>query len=372
MTALGPVRRCACALVALTVSALLFRGSLSAAVVTRGDDALRGGDVATAVRSYRKALALDPASALAADRLAFQLALVHRPAQAAAAVSVASAALARHPLEPALFADRGFGELQLHAWQNARADFARAGILAHDARYHYLAARLALRIGDRPGARAGSNTRDAGRSGIRSGGAAAAESAMTPLAAEALALGAVAAGWSIAAHAARRRGVGLGKLPVLALAAFTILIALHPPIAAAGAVALGGVAIAAICDARTGLIFTPLTLVLGLATLAAATYDGDPGPAATGMLVVGGALFALHALTNGRGIGLGDVRLGCAVGAGLGGAAGLTALGWAFVLGGAYGSVLLLTRRAHRTTEIRFAPFIAAGTLVVSLGSALR
>jgi leader peptidase (prepilin peptidase)/N-methyltransferase len=194
---------------------------------------------------------------------------------------------------------------------------------------------------------------------------------MTPLAGEALALGTAAVGWSVAAHAARRRGVALGKLPGGALAALAIVLALHPPAAAAGAVALGGIAVAAISDARTGLIFTPLTQLLGLATLTAAAFDGAPGPAAAGLLVVGGALFALHAITSGRGIGLGDVRLGCALGAGLGAAAGMTALGWAFVIGGIYGTALLVTRRAGRTSEIRFAPFIAVGTLAASLGNAL-
>jgi tetratricopeptide (TPR) repeat protein len=152
MKVLGPVRRCACAVTALAAAALLFHGSLAAAVVTRGDDALRNGDITTAVRSYRKALALDPRSALAADRLAFELALFHRPDAAAAAVAVASAVLRQHPDEAGLYADRGFGELQLHAWRDARADFARAGALASDARYDYLAARLALRLGDRAGA----------------------------------------------------------------------------------------------------------------------------------------------------------------------------------------------------------------------------
>lgn len=150
MKPLGPARRCACAAIALATAGVLFHGSLAAAVVTRGDDALRSGDVATALRSYRKALVLDPGSTLAADRLAFQLALAHRPAAAAAAVAVASTALVLHPQEAALLADRAFGELQLHAWRHASADFARAGALTRDPRYISLAARLAVRPGERP------------------------------------------------------------------------------------------------------------------------------------------------------------------------------------------------------------------------------
>lgn len=153
MTALAPVRRASCAAISIAIAALLFHGPLAASVVTRGDDALRGGDLATALRSYRKALMLDPSSAIAADRLAFHLALVHSPVAAASAIAIASDALRLHPRDSSLLADRGFGELQLRAWRAARADFTRAGSLGNDARYDYLAARLALRLADLAGAR---------------------------------------------------------------------------------------------------------------------------------------------------------------------------------------------------------------------------
>ena len=146
MTPLGPMQRTLCALTALAASALLFRGPLAAAVVTRGDEALGAGDAAGAFRSYRKALMLDPASPLAADRVAFALALAHRPAAAAAAVDVATRALQQHPDDPGLLVDRAFGELQLRATAAARRDFARAGAIAHDARYTSLAARLAPHV----------------------------------------------------------------------------------------------------------------------------------------------------------------------------------------------------------------------------------
>jgi Flp pilus assembly protein TadD len=142
MTPLPPARRVFCALLALTAAALLFRGPLAAAVVTRGDEALRAGYAPAALRAYRKALALDPASAVAADRLAFQLALAHRPAAAGEAIAVATAALRGHPADEGLLVDRGFAELQLHDDAAARADFALAGTIAHDARYTALAQRL--------------------------------------------------------------------------------------------------------------------------------------------------------------------------------------------------------------------------------------
>lgn len=138
-------RRFACAALALGTAAVLFRGPLAAAVVTRGDDALRNGDRATALRSYRKALALDPGSAVAADRLAFELALHHRRDDAEAAVALTTAVLGRHPDDPALLADRAFAELQLRRWDAARADFLRVAAASSDRRYARVAQLLAGR-----------------------------------------------------------------------------------------------------------------------------------------------------------------------------------------------------------------------------------
>jgi tetratricopeptide (TPR) repeat protein len=139
-------RRFACAGLALGVAALLFRVPLAAAVVTRGDDALRNGDRATALRSYRKALILDPGSAVAADRLAFELALRHRRVDAIAAIDLAGSALRHHPDDPALLADRGFAELEVSLWSAARDDFRRLQALTGDPRYARLAARIARRL----------------------------------------------------------------------------------------------------------------------------------------------------------------------------------------------------------------------------------
>ena len=136
-----------CAAVALGAGLLLLRAPLAEALVTRGDDALRNGDGATALRSYRKALTLDPDSIVAADRLAFQLALRHRPADAEAAIHVAAVALARHPGAVPLLADRAFAELQLKRWGAARADFTAAGSAGADPRFANLALRIALRHG---------------------------------------------------------------------------------------------------------------------------------------------------------------------------------------------------------------------------------
>lgn len=153
MTSLSRARRCGLAGAALTIAFVLLHGQLAAAVVTRGDDALRAGDSATALRLYARAMQLDATSPVAADRLAFYLALSHQRAGARQAVAVATRVLAAGTNEPALYADRAFAELQLHAWRNAERDFARAGGLAHDARYEHFAARMALHAADRAAAR---------------------------------------------------------------------------------------------------------------------------------------------------------------------------------------------------------------------------
>jgi tetratricopeptide (TPR) repeat protein len=146
-------RRVALAIVALLIAGSVLRGPIALALVTRGDDALRSGDRAAGVHYYERALAFDPRSARAADRLAFALAMQHDPTAAQAAVAIASAALATTPDDPALLADRGLAEQRLRRWRDAETDFAHAGQAGRDARYDHLAGRLALRRHDHRAAR---------------------------------------------------------------------------------------------------------------------------------------------------------------------------------------------------------------------------
>jgi tetratricopeptide (TPR) repeat protein len=146
------VRRLACAAVALSIAAGLFHADVALAVVTRGDDALRLGETVSAIRFYRRALWLDPGSTIAADRLAFSLALRHDQQDAREAVDAATSVLRRTPAG-ALFADRALAEVELRRWQDAEGDFARAARLDHDPRYDHFAARMALRTGRRRQAR---------------------------------------------------------------------------------------------------------------------------------------------------------------------------------------------------------------------------
>jgi leader peptidase (prepilin peptidase) / N-methyltransferase len=175
--------------------------------------------------------------------------------------------------------------------------------------------------------------------------------------------------WTIAAGAARRRRMTIGTLPPLlpALVAVTAGIAAldgaHAPAIAASAAA----AVAGVVDARTGSIFDPLTFALLAASLALSTCDGPVADGLFGAAGVGAALMFLHTLSGGRGLGLGDVKLGAGIGMALGLTSGLTAIALAFVFGGGYGIWLLATKRATAGAPIRFGPFIAAGTFVALL-----
>jgi prepilin signal peptidase PulO-like enzyme (type II secretory pathway) len=176
--------------------------------------------------------------------------------------------------------------------------------------------------------------------------------------------------WLIADDAASRRRMKLGSLPLLlpAAAASIAWIAAIAGIPAPAVSAAAGVAVAGLVDARTGSIYDPLTASMLLASLVLAFVNGSIVDGCSGAAAVGAALLALHAISRGRGIGLGDVKLGTALGMAMGLAGGLIAIALAFVFGGAYGAWLLATRRARRDTSIRFGPFIAAGTFATLLG----
>ncbi len=179
--------------------------------------------------------------------------------------------------------------------------------------------------------------------------------------------------WMLAAVTARRRGVRIGALPPLlpvlagAGAGLAALGGAHAPAVGAGAAA----AVAGVIDARTGSIFDPLTIALLLVSLALAATGGSVADGLAGTAAVGGALLLLHVLSGGRGLGLGDVKLGAGLGMALGCSSGLTAIALAFIFGGVYAGWLLATKRAGRGASIRFGPFIAAGTfaaLIAPLG----
>jgi prepilin signal peptidase PulO-like enzyme (type II secretory pathway) len=135
--------------------------------------------------------------------------------------------------------------------------------------------------------------------------------------------------------------------------------------------AFGAVAAGAACDAASGYVFDVITLpCLGI-LLACAAITHAFVQVSLGATVAGGSLALLYALTRGRGLGLGDVKLACCIGAGAGVMGGIEALGIAFTLGGAYAAYVLLTKRGERGDEMRFAPYMAAGmALALAFGAA--
>lgn len=118
----------------------------------------------------------------------------------------------------------------------------------------------------------------------------------------------------------------------------------------------------------------PVTAVL---LVAASALTGDWGrllSAAIGLVALGG-FYLLLALGYRGGMGLGDVKLAGSLGMLLGW------LGWsqlvvggfsAFVIGGVFGIVLMLARRAGRRSRVPFGPFMLIGSWVgIAAGPAI-
>lgn len=126
-------RELAVVLLAVAVSAFLFRGQISTAVMLRGDDLLARGDAAGALSKYRRAITLDPANGAALDRVLFA-ALQHRsPGTLAEVLNRANAYLSAHPGDAAVLQDRALCRLMLGKRALAAGDLERAAHLSHDA-----------------------------------------------------------------------------------------------------------------------------------------------------------------------------------------------------------------------------------------------
>ncbi|MDE2482417.1 MAG: hypothetical protein KGN02_09535 [bacterium] len=146
-------RRAAVVLVAVAIACVVLRGSLSSALVTRGDDLTYRGDSAHARTIYRRALALDPENVTAADRLAFGEFVSHRRALVEDAIAVATAVLRRVPNATSVRMDRAIAYQLLKRYDAASSDFARVGASDGDTRAYVFAGLDALHAGDRRRAR---------------------------------------------------------------------------------------------------------------------------------------------------------------------------------------------------------------------------
>lgn len=135
---------------------------------------------------------------------------------------------------------------------------------------------------------------------------------------------------------------------------------------AAVSMVLAIVAIAAITDMQSGLIFDAITVPALVLLILAGVAAHHAALSLYGALAGAALPGCLYLLTRGRGIGLGDVKLGACIGAALGSSAVMYAFGLAFVAGAAVGLLLIVTGRASRKTEIRFAPYLALATACVA------
>lgn len=77
-------------------------------------------------------------------------------------------------------------------------------------------------------------------------------------------------------------------------------------------------------------------------------------------------LFSLYALTRGRGMGFGDVKLACFLGLLSGPVGVIVTLAGAFLTGAGVGVILILTKKKTLKSHVPFGPFLIAG-LSISL-----
>ena len=128
-------------------------------------------------------------------------------------------------------------------------------------------------------------------------------------------------------------------------------------------------AISAATDLETGLIFDRVLAFAIVLMLPAAAAAGSVATGLAGAAAAGALLGLPHAVSRGRAIGLGDVKLAAVAGFALGPAGVLYAL-WAAAIGGGLTATLLLTfRRARRDDPLAFGPFLAAGAAFAIAGA---
>ncbi len=173
------------------------------------------------------------------------------------------------------------------------------------------------------------------------------------------------------AVARRRSELARVKMPawlVLAGLATGVMVfgAVHGSSVSIGlALALACAVVSAASDLATGLIFDTVIATAACGIGLWSVIAQNALLTGLGACVCIAPLFALYIITRGRGIGLGDVKLGGIIGAGVGGVEALGAIGAAFVAGAICCAPLLLARRIGYSDRVPFAPFMAFGTMVL-------
>lgn len=132
------------------------------------------------------------------------------------------------------------------------------------------------------------------------------------------------------------------------------------------AFALG--AVAAITDLQCGYVFDRVLLAGGAALIAIEAVHGRLGVAVEGAVAAALLLAVPWALTRGRGLGFGDVKLAGVLGCCLGPYGSLRFLWFAFVLGAIASAARMLVWRRSREEPLPFAPFVALGAVLSAGG----
>ena len=129
--------------------------------------------------------------------------------------------------------------------------------------------------------------------------------------------------------------------------------------------ALACLVVCAASDLATGLVFDAVTATAACGIALEKLLQHEAAAATLGAAACGAAVLVLYAITRGRGIGLGDVKLAGIIGAGIGGLESLGAIGAAFVTGALCCLPLVVARRIRRGDRVAFAPYMAVGTIAV-------
>jgi prepilin signal peptidase PulO-like enzyme (type II secretory pathway) len=133
------------------------------------------------------------------------------------------------------------------------------------------------------------------------------------------------------------------------------------------AVLIAALMVCTVTDLEVGAVFDAISLPALIAALAL-SLPNHPALSVVGACAAAGSLFALHALSGGRGLGLGDVKLGAVIGAACGIWVAAYALGVAFIAGALFGLGGMACGRLRVGTRIPFAPFLGLGTLLALEG----
>ncbi|MDD3773971.1 MAG: prepilin peptidase [Patescibacteria group bacterium] len=140
------------------------------------------------------------------------------------------------------------------------------------------------------------------------------------------------------------------------------------------AVVLGSVlGIILFYDLKANLVPDPLILILGLLFIVKLIFNLEPyffdlssfWQPILGALISASFFFLIHFLTRGRGMGLGDAKLGLVLGLFLGVKLSFFMLWLAFLIGAVFAIIMLILKLKKRTDTIAFAPFLVVAFLII-------